>query len=122
MNTNKIEILIARIGLAFPFIYAAIASLINPSFWLGFFPPFMTNLLPQGFLITGWAILQITVGLWLVIGRKILIPSIIAAFMLVGILIFNYKLLDLIFRDVSILATAVFLIIYSYREQNNKTL
>lgn len=120
MDTSKIEILIARIGLAFPFIYAAIASLFNPSSWVGFFPPFMTNLIPQGILITTWAILQIIVGFWLILGKKILIPSIVAFLMLAGILIFNYKLLDIIFRDVSILATAVVLIIYSYKEQKTK--
>jgi hypothetical protein len=117
MGSEKIQILIARLGLAFPFIYAAIASLINPSFWVGFFPPFLTNAISTNVLITGWAIFQIGVGIWLLVGKKILIPSIIAAIMLIGILIFNIKLLDIIFRDVSILATAIVLIIASYKEQ-----
>src|ERR1035437_5072592 len=110
MDTSRIEILIARIGLAFPFIYAAIASLIHPTFWIGFFPNFLTNLISPNILITAWAILQIVIGLWLVLGKNILIPSILAAIMILGILVFNLKLLDIIFRDVSILASSVVLI------------
>ncbi|MBI3632186.1 MAG: DoxX family membrane protein [Candidatus Vogelbacteria bacterium] len=115
---EKIELIIARLGLAFPFIYAAVASLIRPENWISFFPPFMVNAMPK-VLIPGWALLQIIVGVWLIIGKKILIPSIIASVMLVGIFIFNFSLLDIIFRDVSILATAIVLTISSYRNENS---
>jgi hypothetical protein len=120
MSTDRIEILVARFGLAFPFIYAAVASLIHPAFWIGFFPDFLTSLISPGILIPVWAAFQIVIGSWLIIGRKILIPSILASLMLISILIFNFKLLDIIFRDVSILATSIVLIIYSYkREKGN---
>ncbi|MBI3633331.1 MAG: hypothetical protein HY226_03515 [Candidatus Vogelbacteria bacterium] len=113
---EKIELVIARIGLAFPFIYAAVASLIYPDNWIGFFPKFMINAFPN-FLILGWAILQIVVGVWLIVGKRILIPSVMASVMLIGIFIFNFSLLDIIFRDVSILATAIVLTISAYRNE-----
>ncbi len=120
IKTEKIEIIIARFGLAFPFIYAAVGSLLHPDFWIGFFPAFLSNSISAGILIPAWAAIQIIVGVWLIFGKNILIPSIISAIMLVGIFIFNLKLLDIIFRDVSILATAIILVIYSYRNQTPK--
>ncbi|KKQ36018.1 MAG: hypothetical protein US50_C0001G0020 [Candidatus Nomurabacteria bacterium GW2011_GWB1_37_5] len=117
MPEYKIEILIARLGLAFPFIYAAIASYFNPDAWIGFFPSFITNSISSEILLGSWAIFQIIIALCLIIGKKILIPSIIAALMLTGILIFNIQLLDIIFRDVSILASAIVLVIISYKNQ-----
>ena len=118
IKTEKIEIIIARFGLAFPFIYAAIASLLHPAFWIDFFPTFLTNSISPEILIPLWAVIQITLGLWLVLGKDILIPSIIASIMLVGIFVFNLQLLDIIFRDVSILATAIVLVVHSYRNKN----
>ncbi|MDP6527631.1 MAG: hypothetical protein QF858_02005 [Candidatus Pacebacteria bacterium] len=50
------------------------------------------------------------IALWLLSGKKIFIPSVLAALYLAGIIVFNFAQIDVIFRDVSILAMALALV------------
>ncbi|QSH39691.1 hypothetical protein JXR01_01645 [Candidatus Kaiserbacteria bacterium] len=103
---------ILRIGLAFAFIYPAVSAWFNPYAWVGYFPPIVLNLVGSNdiVLLHVFGVTEIIIGLWLIFGRKIFWPSVVASAYLVGIILLNLNQMDVIFRDISILAIALALI------------
>lgn len=96
-----------RAGLAFAFLYAAIGAFVNPSAWVGFFPPFLFDAFPQSLLIWGFGIGEITLAVWLLSGLKHRIAGALSAAMLLGIVIFNTGQMDVVFRDLSLALAAL---------------
>jgi len=109
---------ILRVGLAFSFLYPAISAWFNPFAWIGYFPPFLLNLAGNNdmLMLHAFGVTEIIIGLWLLFGKRIFWPSIAAATYLLGIVVFNFNQMDVIFRDISILAIAVALMIGSKTE------
>src|SRR3989344_6893178 len=91
-----------RIGLAFAFFYAAVASYFNPNSWIGFFPDFLRNLFPQPVLLGWFSIFEAVLGFWLLSGRFLFWAGFISAGVLAGITAFNFAQMDIVFRDVSL--------------------
>lgn len=100
-------ITILRWGLAFTFFYAAIASLVNPQNWVGYFPAFLFDIFPERLLLVGFSLYEIVLATMLFIGKKLAWASLLAAISLAGITVFNLGVLDVVFRDVG-LALAAF--------------
>lgn len=99
---------ILRIGLAFAFLYPAIAAFIEPVAWIGYFPQFVKDIIPnEALLLNLFGLTEVVIALWLLWGKYVFYPSIIAAVMLVTIVIFNWGGLDVVFRDLSIAAMAI---------------
>ena len=115
MGQEKIAWLIIRIGVAFCFFYAAIAGFLDPQSWVGWFPKFMRDLIPELLLLKLWGMYELVTGFWILSGKKIFWPSLLASFSLAGLIVFNFNVMDVIFRDVTILATTIALTIQSYR-------
>ncbi len=114
-NRNEIILLLLRIGVAFAFIYPAIAAYFNPLAWIGFFPLFVRDFFPSDTILLGmFGLSEILIGMWLLAGKKIFIPSAIATLYLFGIIVFNWALMDIIFRDIPILLTTLALTIWSF--------
>lgn len=101
--------LLLRVALAGAFLYPAIAALITPAAWLGYFPHFVLGILPDTVLILVWSLLEVVLAFWILSGKKIFVPSIIACVMLVAIVVFNLSLLDILFRDVALALVALYL-------------
>ena len=99
-----------RIGLAFAFFYAALAAYFDPNSWIGFFPDFLRNAFPSSILLNGFSIFEIILGLWLLSGRFLFWSGLAAAGVLAGITVFNFRLMDIVFRDVSLFFAALSLI------------
>ena len=116
MDKTKLMILLLRIGLTFVFLYAAIASFIEPQNWIGYIPSFMRNAISDSILLPGFSVYEIILGLWILSGKKLFYSSILASATLFGIIIFSLSQFDVTFRDVSILLTALSLAVYSFRE------
>lgn len=106
---DKKVYLLLRIGVAFAFIYPAISSFINPTAWIGFLPAFVAT----ETLLFIWGVIQIILALWILSGKKIFIPSIIASLALLGVILFNFTQIDIIFRDIVIFLVTIALAIYS---------
>ncbi len=104
---------ILRIGLAFAFLYPAVAAWLDPFAWIGYFPPFLLTLVDphEMILLHAFGVTEIIIGLWLLWGRSITIPATAAAVYLFAIVVFNLNQIDVIFRDISILAIAIALLI-----------
>ncbi len=106
--------LLLRIGLLIVFLYAAIASFIEPDAWIGYFPIFLRKIFPTNLLLTGFSVVQILVGLWLLSGKKLFYAASFSALMLAGIVVFNLGVLDITFRDVGLIFSALALAALSY--------
>jgi uncharacterized membrane protein YphA (DoxX/SURF4 family) len=107
MTKEKIASLLLRIGLAIVFLYAAVASFLEPGTWIAFLPSFLTNIIPAGPLLTIFSIYEIIVAVWLMSGRKIFYAAAIASLTIVGIISSNLSFLDIVFRDFAILFAAL---------------
>ena len=115
MDTEKISSILIRVGIAFAFIYAAIAGFVNPDNWIGYFPTFMQDILPGNSILTLWGIVEIILAIWILSGRRIFIPSLIGALSLCGLILFNFASMDILFRDVTILCVLLALAVREYR-------
>ncbi|OGH08342.1 MAG: hypothetical protein A2171_00155 [Candidatus Levybacteria bacterium RBG_13_35_9] len=114
MDKNRLFIFILRIGLAFVLLYAAVSSFLAPYNWIGYFPVFLRDLISENILLSTFSVFEIILGLWILWGKYLFYSSILASVSLLGIIIFNFNQMDIIFRDVSILLTAISLAVYSY--------
>lgn len=104
--------LLLQIGLAFVFLYAAIASFVNPNEWIGYLPPFMTKIVEPKMALDFFSVLQIGLAGWLLSGVYVRWAALASAAMLGGIIVFNLQLFDIAFRDVGLLLAALALACY----------
>ncbi len=114
MDREHITSAVLRVGVAFAFLYAGIAGFINPEEWVGWFPKFISDIVPQFTLLQIWDVYEIITGLWILSGKKIFWPSVAASLSLAGLILTNLGAMDVIFRDVTILAAAIALTIESF--------
>ena len=109
MKKEKLASLLLRFGIAFSFFYAAIASFINPTPWIGFLPKF----LQINSVLTVFSIGEIILGLWLLSNWRVFYAAILSAIAMLGIVIFNLGAMDIVFRDITILLASIALAVLS---------
>jgi len=109
MEREKLISLLLRLGLAFSFIYAAVAAFVNPSAWIGFLPEFLRG----GGTLTAFSVGEIVLGIWLLSGWKTFHSAVLSAIAIAGIILFNFGALDIVFRDVAIFLMAIALAVLS---------
>ena len=112
-NRNALVSFFLRAGLAVVFLYAGIASLISPENWVGFIPQFIQNNFPSSILLILFSVYEISIGLWLLSNKKIFYASILSSATMLLIIIFNFSVFDVVFRDIAILFMAISLVILS---------
>lgn len=100
-NIDRIQLLL-RIGVSFAIIYPAVSAYFNPDAWIGYFPDFVFSFISELFLLYIFGVVMIIIGFWILSGKKIFIPSIIATITLTSIVLFNISQIDILFRDISI--------------------
>lgn len=113
MNPKEISIVwfLLRFGVAFTFLFAAVSAFINPAPWLSYFPPFLRDHMSDTALLWIWGGAETIIGLWILSGRRIFLPSIAASGLMLGIFIFDFGSIHIIFRNVCILSTSIALAI-----------
>ncbi|HYD93443.1 MAG TPA: hypothetical protein VEB18_03265 [Candidatus Paceibacterota bacterium] len=109
--------LLLRLGVAFAFLFPPVNALIDPYSWIGYFPTFMRGMMPEMVLLHLFGIIEIIIGLWLIWGKRIFIPSVAATVLLVLIVIFNLGDFQVLFRDLSIAAMALALAVLNRPER-----
>lgn len=103
-----------RIGVAFAFIYPPVSAWFAPFSWLGYFPGFVIEMAGQEgimLLLHAFGVFEIVIGLWILFGKNILIPSALATAALVLIVLFNWNQMDVLFRDISIALMSLALVL-----------
>lgn len=111
MKRERAAVLLLRIGLAAVFLYAAAGSILAPNNWVGYFPRFLKETVPENILLTGFSAFEWGLGLWVLSGWKQFFSGMVAAVTLVGVVVFNLGALDITFRDLGLVFTAVALMV-----------
>ncbi|MBI2620731.1 hypothetical protein HYW61_00705 [candidate division WWE3 bacterium] len=109
-DATKLASFLLRVGLAVAFLYAAVGSFLEPGSWVGYFPSFLKRVVPEKILLDGFFLYQVGLSLWLLSGKHIVKAGLAAAITLALIIISNFNLLDILFRDVAIFVSALALI------------
>lgn len=113
---NLVEVLL-RAAVAIAFVYPAVDAYFNPGSWVGFFPMWMRSAVPDEILLLHlFGASEAIIALWILFAKRIFIPSVLASVYLVGIVAFNWRFIDLLFRDVSILGISLALAVKHWRE------
>ena len=111
---NKISFHILRIGLAVTFLWIGVLILRNPEAWGGYMRPWAAGLLPVPLaqVMTGTAILDIIIGVFLLINFLPQLTAIVGAIHLAIILIIS-GITDITVRDIGLLAGMLALVVDS---------
>ena len=104
---NNIPIILLRVGLAVVFLYAAISSFTNPNDWIGYLPQLAKDHVSPNLLIAIFAVYELLLALWLLSGKFTKYAALLVAFTLFGIIVFNYSLFAITFRDVGLIFAAL---------------
>lgn len=104
---------VLRLGLVAVFGYAAVASLVSPSDWIGYLPQSLVRVVPGHILLFGFSLYQIVLCVWLLSGKYVRYAAIAAAVTMVGIVLADLQLFAITFRDVAIVSGAVALALIS---------
>tara|TARA_Y100000034_G_C6694965_1_gene306182 strand:+ start:173 stop:526 length:354 start_codon:yes stop_codon:yes gene_type:complete len=115
IKSSHVVSLFLRFGLVISFLYAGVSIFLNPISWIGFVPAWLG--FPEFFLYFH-AVLEILLAFWLISNKKIFYASIVSIIFLASIIIFNLGALDIIFRDITILFSAIALAFLSYKNDN----
>ncbi|MBI4272510.1 hypothetical protein HY621_01510 [Candidatus Uhrbacteria bacterium] len=107
MKKERVVSFLLRIGLASVFGYAAIAAFLDPISWVGYFPKFIRDMIPEHTLLTLFSIGELILAAWLLWGRYVFFAGILSASVMLGIIISNLTLLDVVFRDIAIFFSSI---------------
>ena len=113
-NSQKIANFLARFGVAFAFLYPPINALFDPISWIGYFPKFLHGMVPDLVLLHGFGAMEVVIALWILSGKRIFVPALLAAAMLATIVLFNLQDFQILFRDLSIAILALALAAGAY--------
>ncbi len=113
MTSDRLAYLVLRIGVAFAFLYPPIDAHFHPDSWIGYFPSFLVGVLPDQILLSLFGLLEVAIAFWILSGKRIFIPSVLATIMLAAIVFFNWSGFEVLFRDVSIGASALALALFA---------
>ena len=109
--------LFLRIGVAFAFLYPAIDSFVQPYSWIDYLPQFLNGILPDVEMLRVFAVFEFVLALWILSGKRILVPSLLAALTLIAIVALNVAEFQLLFRDLSIAAAALALAVSAWKNR-----
>lgn len=107
MNYGTTADLVLRAGVAFAFLYPAVNALFDPVSWFSYFSPFIRGLAPEPVLLHGFGALEVVLALWILSGKNIFWPCIVAALVLFAIVFSLPGEFQVVFRDLSIAAAAL---------------
>ena len=111
----KLATTLLRFGLAFALGYVAVRSFLSPGDWIGYFPSFLRQLLPGTIILTLFSLYEIVLAALLVFNKLVFYAALLTAATMLGILVFNFAQMDVVFRDITIAASALALAALSSR-------
>lgn len=112
---------ILRAGVAFAFLYPPINALANPASWIGYFPDFMRGIVSDTVLLHSFGAVEVIIALWILSGKKIMIPSFAATAMLLAIVVLDFSQFEVVFRDVTIAAASLYLALNALSIEKQQT-
>ena len=117
MQPDRLTSFLLRVGVSITLLYAATAALLDPTSWIGFMPLWISKILPAAPLLTAFSIFELLLGLWLISGKYPKLSGLIAALTLAAITTVNITALDIVFRDIGLLAMCLAIITLHRKEK-----
>ena len=120
MDTDEKDALVSfilRAGLAIVFLYAAVSAYLEPDAWIGFIPDFVKTIIDAKTFLVLHEIGNLILGLWILSNKGTFYASIIAGLAMFGIVVFNFGAMDILFRDIAIMFSAIALAVLSYKRR-----
>ena len=105
--------MLLRLGLAFVFGYAGLASLLQPLDWAGYLPGFIAHVIDPVTAIKIVGVYELALAIWLLSGKCIRYSAGLAVLTLGGIIISNLNVFIITFRDIGLLCAALALALLS---------
>lgn len=123
MNTLRAIDLLLRLGVSFSLLFPPFNAFLDPYQWLGYFPTFVMDVVPDMVLLYGFGGLLIIAGLWILSGRNIFLPSVFATVVFVLVVLFNLPDFQTLFSTLSVsaMALALSLMHRPHREEKRTT-
>lgn len=109
-NKNNTASLLIRSGLAIVFLYAATSTLITPQDWVIYLPHFVTSLIDPTTLVRIFAVYELVLAGLLIAGRYIRWVGLLTAITFLGVILSNFSLFTITFRDVALFFSALALV------------
>lgn len=113
MTKNSLAVLCLRLGLIFVFAYVPVASYLDPSAYYHYLPSWSSEIINRSQALNILSIYEIILVLWFIWGRYLVVPCILAVLVLTAIVGFNFPSFGVIFRNVSIIFSAIALALIS---------
>jgi len=102
-----------RVGLAFVFLYAAIAALMTPASWIGFLPTWFDTIINPETLLFVFSLFEILLAV-LILFWSSPYPGGVATLLFIGMILPNTGAMEIVFRDVGLMFMALTLFFYEY--------
>jgi len=99
--------LLLRAGLAIIFLYAAVSSFVNPNDWVGYLPGMLTDRISADGLLKVFSMYELLLAAWLLSGVYVRYAALLCAATLAGIVISNFELFAITFRDIALIFAAL---------------
>ena len=104
---SNMPALLLRGGLAVIFLYAAISSFANPQDWAGYLPKLLTDRVDVDILLKGFSVYELALAAWLLSGVYVRYAALLCALTLLGIIVSNFSLFAITFRDIALVFAAL---------------
>src|SRR3989344_1509068 len=119
---EKVASSVLRLGIAFAFLYPPIAGFFTPLSWVGYFPVFVRDVFANdALLLYTFSTIEVAVALWILSGKNIFYPSVLASLILIAIVFSNWSQFDILFRDLPIAAMALGLAVLHFPRKKINT-
>lgn len=112
LDNRMLTPLLLRLGLATVFMYAAVSSFLDPNEWVGYLPSFMTDLVKAETLLHFFSVYELALAAWLLSGVYVRWAALLCAATLAGIVVSNFALFAISFRDIGLILAALALAVH----------
>jgi len=98
-----------RCSLSFALLFPPIDAIWHAYAWLTYFPTFLTDFVAPHtlLLLHAFGVFEVSLAIWILVGKSVRLPSLIAAFLLLMIVFFNLSSIEIVFRDISLMGMAL---------------
>ncbi len=107
MAKRSLTSFLLRTGLAVIFLYASISSFKNPQDWVGYLPSFLRHSDSATNLLHVFSAYEFLLAAWLLSGRYVKYAAALCAATLAGIVVSNFSLFAITFRDIALIFAAL---------------
>ena len=107
LDRPGLAVWLLRLGLAVILLYAAIGSFISPRDWIGYLPAFVDDIFDADIALKIFSVIELLLAAWLLSGVYIRYAALATAALLAGIVVFNFDLFMISFRDIALVFAAL---------------